>query len=470
MSEFRIPEILIVDNLRGAELWNRWIEEYEIYECAKEIENKPEKVQIGIFLNIIGPDGVTIFKSFKDKEITVIVKEKNVQLSGKLNLDWIKTQFNKYCIPRRNVTYERYVFFKRAQEDNENIDTYHTELKKLSINCEFKDLRDSIKDRLIIGMKDDMLRQRLLQEATGKELTAERLIEFARTKEIGNNQSEEIRGKENIDYVQNDYKKNKFEYKRGDTKKKCSRCNNIHEPKKCKAYGTKCANCKRTGHWAVCYRSKKVDEVRIEKNNHLENEEFTFLGEVSICTEDNDPWIRDVRVNTEKGNQVIRFKIDTGASVSVIPDIQNLSNLSRTNKTFRGPGNTKLEVLGYFVGKLSYKEKEIEEEIYVIKNQTTGLLSRNASVKLGMIILINEVKKESLYEGLGQLKTQYKIRVRKDAIPYSIYVPRPVPLRMQEEVKKELKRMQDLGVIAESEGPSEWWQRSLMAKYEFVVI
>ena len=120
---------------------------------------------------------------------------------------------------------------------------------------------------LIIGMKDDMLRQRLLQEVTGKELTAERVIECARTKEIGSNQSEEIRGrnKENIDYVQNDYKKNKFEYKRGDTKKKCSRCNNIHEPKKCKAYGTKCANCKRTGHWAVCCRSKKVDEVRIEK-------------------------------------------------------------------------------------------------------------------------------------------------------------------------------------------------------------
>ena len=31
MSEFRLPEILVVDNLRGAELWNRWIEEYE---CA----------------------------------------------------------------------------------------------------------------------------------------------------------------------------------------------------------------------------------------------------------------------------------------------------------------------------------------------------------------------------------------------------------------------------------------------------
>ena len=28
---------------------------------------------------------------------------------------------------------------------------------------------------------------------------------------------------------------------------------------------SKRTNCKRTGHWAVCCRSKKVDEVRIEK-------------------------------------------------------------------------------------------------------------------------------------------------------------------------------------------------------------
>ena len=79
MSEFRVPEILVVDNLRGVELWNIWLEEFEI-ECAKEIENKPEKVQIGIF------NRVKIFKSFKEKEITVTVNQKKVTLSGKLNL------------------------------------------------------------------------------------------------------------------------------------------------------------------------------------------------------------------------------------------------------------------------------------------------------------------------------------------------------------------------------------------------
>ena len=100
------------------------------------------------------------------------------------------------------------------------------------------------------------------------------------------------RNQDDIDYVQNDYhKKNKFGFKRREMKKKCFHCNNIYKTKKCKTYRTKCANCKITGHWAVCCRFKKVNEVRIEQNNYHEYEEFTFLGKVSNSTEDNYPWI-----------------------------------------------------------------------------------------------------------------------------------------------------------------------------------
>ena len=34
---------------------------------------------------------------------------------------------------------------------------------------------------------------------------------------------------------------------------------------------------------------------------------------------------------------------------------------------------------------MSYKEREIEEEIYIIQEQPIGLLSRQASLKLGML-------------------------------------------------------------------------------------
>ena len=57
-------------------------------------------------------------------------------------------------------------------------------------------------------MKDEGLRQRLLQESAGSEIIAEQVIVSARTKELGSNQSREIRGLdyENVDFFQKDQK------------------------------------------------------------------------------------------------------------------------------------------------------------------------------------------------------------------------------------------------------------------------
>ena len=119
MSECRIPEILIVDKIRGAEIYKRWIQSYEIYENARELENKSEKSQVGKFLNTIGSDGVDIYiyNSFEDETIEVTIDKK--KSSGKKNLEWIKEKFKAYFIPKRNLTYERYVFCKRDQFESE---------------------------------------------------------------------------------------------------------------------------------------------------------------------------------------------------------------------------------------------------------------------------------------------------------------------------------------------------------------
>ena len=93
--------------------------------------------------------------------------------------------------------------------------------------------------------------------------------------------------------------------------------------------------------------------------------------------------------------EVMTFKIDTGASVTLIEDITDLPKLILITKTFIGPGKTNMKILGYFIAKLSYRKQEIEEQIYVIKNQQTVLLSRQASLKrneISMISLINEVQ------------------------------------------------------------------------------
>ena len=89
MAHNRVQEVLVVDKQRGAEEWNIWLEEYEIYECSKELDFK---VQIGIFLNIIGSEGVKIFKNFKE-EIKIKIEETDKKLPGKL------LKYSELCCP-----------------------------------------------------------------------------------------------------------------------------------------------------------------------------------------------------------------------------------------------------------------------------------------------------------------------------------------------------------------------------------
>ena len=110
MALFRIPEILEVDSIRGAEIWKSWIQNYNIYESAREIEVKGQKIQIAAFLNIIGQEGIDIINSFDDNEIEDLIDGKTKKIKGKENLNWIKNKFQEYFIPKRNITYERYTF------------------------------------------------------------------------------------------------------------------------------------------------------------------------------------------------------------------------------------------------------------------------------------------------------------------------------------------------------------------------
>ena len=89
-----------------------------------------------------------------------------------------------------------YLYFKRDQFESENIECYYAELRKLARTCELKDLKDSlIKDRIIIGMIDNNLRQRFLQEVKGIENTSEEVVQPKHLKETSNNQMQKINNK-----------------------------------------------------------------------------------------------------------------------------------------------------------------------------------------------------------------------------------------------------------------------------------
>ena len=74
-------------------------------------------------------------------------------------------KFLKYCNPTKNVTILHQKFFTHRQQEGQNFHDFVTELKKLSSECEFDNLQDSlIKDMIVCGTKDNSLHEKLLRE------------------------------------------------------------------------------------------------------------------------------------------------------------------------------------------------------------------------------------------------------------------------------------------------------------------
>ena len=114
--------------------------------------------------------------------------------------------------------------------------------------------------------------------------------------------------------------------------RKCARCDMKYELRKCRAYNTKYNLCNKIGHWVKCCRNKKynVNEVTSTK---IENTEF--LGEVITSTKDSD-WIKNFQIQIGNYNHIIKFKIDTGASVLVIPYSESLPKLEKCSTVLKG--------------------------------------------------------------------------------------------------------------------------------------
>jgi len=82
----------------------------------------------------------------------------------KNDIDVILQKLQSYCTGETNEIYERYKFNKRDQELNESMDVYVTALRTLAKTCNFGILEDSlIRDRIVIGVKDNQARKKLLQ-------------------------------------------------------------------------------------------------------------------------------------------------------------------------------------------------------------------------------------------------------------------------------------------------------------------
>ena len=99
--------------------------------------------------------------------------------------------FDDYFTVRKNIIFERARFNKRCQLPSESVEQFITEVHRLGENCEFGPMKEElIRDRLVVGIRDQALSERLQIEA---ELTLDKAKRPIRQREAVKEQQEVLK-------------------------------------------------------------------------------------------------------------------------------------------------------------------------------------------------------------------------------------------------------------------------------------
>lgn len=115
--------------------------------------------------------------------------------------------------------------------------------------------------------------------------------------------------------------------------------------------------------------------------------------------------------------------------------------------------------------KLESKDGTTSQPVYVIDSLSRPLLGLPAIEALQLVEWIDAVestedrlkkKFPKVFTGLGKLDGDYCIRLKYDAVQYALTTPRRVSIPLENKIKGELERMEQMGVISRIEQLTEW--------------
>ena len=341
MAAFTIPAPAPLDMASSnlAENWKKFKQRYNNFELATGIASKTNAERVATILSVIGQEAVDVYNTFTWAEAgdsTKIAK--------------VTDKFETFCAPKKNITYERYLFNSRCQKDGESIDSFVTSLRQLADTYEFENLKESlIRDRVVIGVKSKRMTQRLLRT---ENLTLAKATEIVRAEDAANTQCAKMADHDKPQHAKavrskhaaqskkhvpahaqrNKDTKTKPKHDKSDTstgKKECNKCGGSWpHAKKCPAEGQSCNYCHRKNHFAAKCRLKarKQAHANAVDNDTASNSacsdtdssEYTYVLRTS--THDNKQ--KQPRLAVTLDGQSVTMLLDTGASVNILCNSQ----------------------------------------------------------------------------------------------------------------------------------------------------
>ena len=242
-----MPEELNVLTGNRSKNFDIFKQKWQLYEEATKLNEESNKRRLATLLTVIGTPALEVYNTF------------TWHASEQKTVENVLKKFEKFCKPKKNVTYERHIFLSRKQRSDEKIDDYVKELRILADTCELADLKESlIKDVIVLGITDNRLRENLLKDTS---LSLETAVDIARASEKAREQAGEISGEQEVHKLTKRNQYSKYE-------KDCRYCGTHHEFKKekCPAFGKQCNKCHGYNHYARKCRKQEINMMDDERS------------------------------------------------------------------------------------------------------------------------------------------------------------------------------------------------------------
>ncbi len=434
-----------------------------------------------MFENCLADDAIRLLNGFS---FTTPEDERTVQQ--------IMDKFEAYAVGEINDTMERFLFHHRVQKEGEDFESFLTDTRRLSQTCKFcDDCKESmIRDRIVLGIRDDDTRQSLLKE---RNLSLDKCIDVCQAAQSASSHSRAIKP-DVVARIEDRSKKPR----RNEEILECKFCGTTHPMKKhkCPAYGESCSSCGGENHFAVkCPRKSRNSGKSRGKPDRRHPKSYRGrvhqVAEFSDTSDDSSSSSYDfckaissvprkmIKCRMLVAGREVVFQVDTGATVNLLPAKYCTGKLEPYSgkmfmwdkSEFKPIGTTRVKMVNPKNG----KKYSVPFLVYNDARKCFPILGNTTSQHMGLVkvedenfemvaaITEQDSYKEVFDESLGQLPGLQALKVRPDAQP-TVMARRRVPIAVRPKLKEELNRLEGLDVIVPVQEPTPWVSQIVIAQ------
>ena len=343
--------------------------------------------------------------------------------------------------PKRILHYERHKLHSMVQQDD-TVTHYVQRLKEQANQCDFGDLREGlVLSHFIFGLTSQEARSKLLSlpdlkldDAVQLALLHESVTSASRTTEVSISATS---FKSQPTTSSSPKFNNNFS--------SCFSCGGKHRRSDCKFRRATCRCCGKIGHISSICRQSATFSTNVLSQNESDSVIFT----VSSNNNNNDNlWWESCQI----GNSSVRFLVDTGSQVTVLPySLATQTGLiiaPAPRQSLHAFGGGQVNLLGMINNAvISFRNNNYTGDILVAENHTKPILGMDALPSLHLVKVCSPLL-------CSNSRFIASFRLLHDASTDGMRYPaRSLPFSMKAMVEVELKRLLAEGIIYRVENP-----------------